>query len=91
MVLGQEINIEIGEVNRIRLNKEGVLNFSYYYYRGPNYIKRDYNTLKTDIKEGLYYISRFRKVYIGLYLEIARLVYIYPDLIERKNILRYKG
>ena len=91
MVLGQEINIEIREVNRIRLNREGTLNFSYYYYRGLNYIKRDYNTLKIDIKEGLYYINRFKKIYIGLYLEIARLVYIYPDLIERENILRYKG
>ena len=78
-------------MNRIRLNRGGTLNFSYYYYRGLNYIRRDYNTLKVDIKESLCYISRFRKVYIGLYLEIARLVYIYPDLTERENVLRYKG
>ena len=91
IVLGQEINIETGEVNRIRLNRGGVLNFSYYYYRGLNYIRRDYNILKADIKESLCYISRFRKVYIGLYLEIARPVYIYPDLTERENVLRRKG
>ena len=90
MVLGQEINVEIGEVNRIRLNRGGASNFSYCYYRGPNHIRRDYDALKVDIKEGLCYISRFRKVCIVLYLEIARLVYIYPDLIERENILRYK-